>query len=101
MVKMSKIFPKILRRNIANIFWSRDSKKIFIKYDDYGMTKLGYLNLSGDFIFLVNEVGGLSQGRPYSGGTFRYQEMTDMLSLLVMFITPLILQLEVVVQSKD
>ena len=68
--KNVKNISKDFDRNIANIFWSRDSKKIFIKYDDYGMTKLGYLNLSGDFSFLVNEVGGLSLGRPYSGGTF-------------------------------
>ena len=68
--KNVKNISKDFDRNITSIFWSRDSKKIFIKYDDYGMTKLGYLNLSGDFSFLVNEVGGLSQGRPYSGGTF-------------------------------
>ena len=57
-------------RNITSIFWSGNSKKIFFKYDDYGMTKLGYFSLSGKFKFLVSEVGGLSQGRPYSGGSF-------------------------------
>ena len=57
-------------RNITSIFWSGNSNKIFFKYDDYGMTKLGYFNLSGEFNFLVSEVGGLSQGRPYSGGSF-------------------------------
>ena len=68
--KNAKKISKNFDRNITSIFWSGDSKKIFIKYDDYGMTKLGYFNLSGDFSFLVDEVGGLSQGRPYSGGTF-------------------------------
>ena len=57
-------------RNITSIFWSGNSNKIFFKYDDFGMTKLGYFNLSGEFKFLVSEVGGLSQGRPYSGGSY-------------------------------
>ena len=65
-----KNISKDFDRNITSIFWSGDSNKIFFKYDDYGMTKLGYFNLSGEFKFLVSEVGGLSQGRPYSGGSF-------------------------------
>ena len=31
---------------------------------------MGYFNLSGQFKFLVSELGGLSKGRPYSGGSF-------------------------------
>ena len=65
-----KNISKDFDRNITSIFWSGDSNKIFFKYDDYGMTKLGYFNLLGEFKFLVSEVGGLSQGRPYSGGSF-------------------------------
>ena len=65
-----KNISKDFDRNITSIFWSGNSNKIFFKYDDYGMTKLGYFNLSGEFKFLVSEVGGLSQGRPYSGGSF-------------------------------
>ena len=68
--KNLKNISKDFDRNITSIFWSGNSKKIFFKYDDHGMTKLGYFNLSGEFQFLVNEVGGLSQGRPYSGGSF-------------------------------
>ncbi len=65
-----KNISKDFDRNITSIFWSGNSNKIFFKYDDYGMTKLGYFNLLGEFKFLVSEVGGLSQGRPYSGGSF-------------------------------
>ncbi len=68
--KNVKNISKNFDRNVTSIFWSGDSKKIFFKYDDYGTTKLGYFDLSGQFKFLVNEVGGLSQGRPYSGGSF-------------------------------
>mgnify|MGYP001158692747 FL=1 len=68
--KNVKNISKEFDRNVTSIFWSGDSKKIFFKYDDYGITKLGYFNLSGKFKFLVSEVGGLSQGRPYSGGSF-------------------------------
>ena len=68
--KNVKNISKNFDRNVTSIFWSGDSKKIFFKYDDYGTTKLGYFDLSGQFKFLVDEVGGLSQGRPYSGGSF-------------------------------
>ena len=68
--KNVKNISKDFDRNVTSIFWSGDSKKIFFKYDDYGITKLGYFDLSGQFKFLVSELGGLSQGRPYSGGSF-------------------------------
>ena len=97
--KNVKNISKDFDRNVTSIFWSGDSKKIFFKYDDYGITKLGYFDLSGQFKFLVSELGGLSQGGPTAEEVFRYREMTDMLSLLVMFIIPLILQLELVVLS--
>ena len=39
-------------------------RRFFSNYDDYGITKLGYFTLLGQFKFLVDEVGGLSKGDP-------------------------------------
>ena len=57
-------------RNISNIYWSGDDKKIFFQYDDNGITKIGSTTLDGKLDFIIDEVGGLSFSRPYSGGFF-------------------------------
>ena len=57
-------------RNISNIYWSGDDKKIFFQFDDNGITKIGSTTLDGKFQTEVDEVGGLSFTRPYSGGFF-------------------------------
>jgi len=59
-----------LDRNISNIYWSGDDKKIFFQYDDNGLTKIGSTTLDGKLDFIIDEVGGLSFSRPYSGGFF-------------------------------
>ena len=63
-------------RNISNIYWSGDNKKIFFQFDDKGISKIGSTTLDGKkFNTEVNEVGGLSFSRPYSGGFCSYQRM--------------------------
>ena len=62
--------PIDLDRNISNIHWSGDDKKIFFQYDDKGMTKLGSVTIKGKFESIIDEIGGLSYGRPYSGGSY-------------------------------
>ena len=57
-------------RDISNINWSGDGNGIFFQYDDKGMTKLAYMSISGKVKDIVDEIGGLSLGRPYSGGTY-------------------------------
>jgi dipeptidyl aminopeptidase/acylaminoacyl peptidase len=59
-----------LDRNISNINWSEDNKGIYFQFDDRGMTKIGYVTLNGKYSFIVDEIGGLAYGRPYSGGTY-------------------------------
>tara|TARA_B100001057_G_scaffold195942_1_gene196652 strand:- start:2843 stop:4849 length:2007 start_codon:yes stop_codon:yes gene_type:complete len=67
--KKTKI-PLDIDRNISNINWSGDDKKIFFQYDDQGMTKMGSTNIKGRFESIIDEIGGLSYGRPYSGGSY-------------------------------
>ena len=57
-------------RNISNIYWSGDDKRIFFQFDDKGITRIASTTLDGKFKPEVDEVGGLSFSRPYSGGFF-------------------------------
>ena len=57
-------------RNISNINWSADGKGLYFQYDDKGMTKLAYMSISGKSKNIVDQIGGMTLGRPYSGGTY-------------------------------
>ena len=57
-------------RNISNINWKQDGKGLYFQYDTEGMTKIAYMSLNGKVKDIVDELGGLSLGRPYSGGSY-------------------------------
>ena len=57
-------------RNISNINWSADGKGLYFQYDDKGMTKLAYMSISGKLKNIVDQLGGMTLGRPYSAGTY-------------------------------
>ncbi len=57
-------------RDVENVTWSEDGKGLFFQYDDEGNTKIGFVTLGGAVDTLISDVGGLSLGRPYSGGTY-------------------------------
>ena len=61
-------------RNISNINWKEDGKGLYFQYDTEGMTKIAYISLSGKVKDVVDELGGLSLGRPYSDGTYTISE---------------------------
>ncbi len=52
------------------INWMRDGKGLYFQYDTEGMTKISSISLSGKVKDIVDEVGGLSFGRSYSGGSY-------------------------------
>ena len=52
------------------MIWSADGRSLFIQYDDEGNTKIASLTMDGKVQDVALEVGGLSLGRPYSGGSF-------------------------------
>ena len=45
-------------------------KGLYFQYDDIGMTKLAYMSISGKLKNIVDQLGGMTLGRPYSGGTY-------------------------------
>ena len=59
-----------LDRDVSNIQWKSNSNGLFFQYDDEGNTKIASISLDGAIKNLTNNVGGLSLGRPYGGGTF-------------------------------
>ena len=66
--------PRLINSNMdreaENIQWSADGKSLYCQYDDQGDTKIARMDLNGRVTDLTNNVGGLSLGRPYSGGDF-------------------------------
>jgi len=69
-----KLVSEGFDRNISNINWMRDGKGLYFQYDTEGMTKIASMSLSGKVKDIVDELGGLSLGRPYSGGSFTISE---------------------------
>lgn len=61
---------KDLDRNIDNVHWSDDGKRLFFQYDDRGKTAIGYTDLAGNRKTLTDNLGGMSLGRPYTAGAF-------------------------------
>lgn len=57
-------------RQVSSPKWAGDGKGIYFQYNDKGNTKIAHVNLDGKVTDLVDKVGGLSLGRPYSGGAF-------------------------------
>ena len=66
----NKLISSGFDRDVQNIQWSKDGKGLYFQYDDEGDTKLAWISLSGKVSVLASGIGGLSLGRPYSGGTF-------------------------------
>ena len=82
-----KLISKGFDRNISNINWMRDSKGLYFQYDSEGMTRIASINLNGRVKDIVDELGGLSLGRPYSGGAYTISSSGRYALLMEMFIT--------------
>lgn len=57
-------------RSIHNPQWRADGKGLYFLYDSEGNTKLGFIRLNGNISVIAHSIGGLSLGRPYSGGRY-------------------------------
>ena len=66
----AKLISAGFDRQVGNLRWSGDGKGFYFQYDDLGDTKVAFLNLNGKVTDLVDQVGGLSLGRPYSAGSY-------------------------------
>ncbi|KPJ84471.1 MAG: acyl-peptide hydrolase [Gemmatimonas sp. SG8_17] len=65
-----RMLAQELDRSVQGPVWSTDGRGVYFQYTDRGNTKLAYASLDGAVRTFVGDVGGLSLGRPYSGGQF-------------------------------
>lgn len=56
--------------DISAAVWSSDSKSIWFRYDEKGVSKVGVIDLDGNFTRAAANLGAPSIGRPYGGGSF-------------------------------
>ncbi|WP_372370183.1 prolyl oligopeptidase family serine peptidase [Candidatus Uabimicrobium sp. HlEnr_7] len=71
LLSSKKNLTKNLDRSISKPTWDAAGKGIYFLFNDLGQTKIGYLEISTEKITtVVDNVGGLSLGRPYSSGDF-------------------------------
>ncbi len=66
----SRLISGRLDRDVENPQWAADGRGLFFQFDDLGTTKVAHITLDGTVTELVRNVGGLSLGRPYSGGAY-------------------------------
>ena len=66
----SRLLSEDLDRDVNNVQWASGNNMVYFQYDDEGNTKIATLSTEGRVNDLTNNVGGLSLGRPYAGGTF-------------------------------
>ena len=59
-----------LDRSVGSITWNHRSNGLYFQYNDHGDTKVGFTSLAGKTRVVTSNVGGVSIGRPYSGGSF-------------------------------
>jgi acylaminoacyl-peptidase len=59
-----------LDRSVGQIRWAGDGRGLFFQYSDEGNSKVAFVNLDGTVATLASNLGGLSIGRPYSGGSY-------------------------------
>jgi dipeptidyl aminopeptidase/acylaminoacyl peptidase len=57
-------------RDVVEPIWDSNGRGLSVLYDDEGETRIGYVTLDGTVTPLAGDVGGLSLGRPYSGGSY-------------------------------
>jgi dipeptidyl aminopeptidase/acylaminoacyl peptidase len=50
--------------------WSADSRSIYFNFDQEGVSKVGNIDLKGNYTEVVDNLGSPTIGRPYGGGAF-------------------------------
>lgn len=65
-----RVLTASLDRDVSNLAWSADSKRVLFLYDERGSTRLGEVDLEGRVRELAKNLGGQTLGRPYDSATF-------------------------------
>lgn len=65
-----RVLTADLDRSVGSPQWSGNSNGVFVSYDDLGMRRIAYVNLSGRVTTYDHDVSGEALGRPYTSGSF-------------------------------
>jgi acylaminoacyl-peptidase len=57
-------------RSVAEVSWAGGSNRLYIAYDDFGKRHVATLTMRGKIDSLVDDVGSVNIGRPYTSGGF-------------------------------
>ncbi|MEA3587763.1 S9 family peptidase [Pseudidiomarina sp. 1APP75-27a] len=68
-----RLLTSDLDYSVDEVKWAGDSRGVYFSYDRHGEGHVVYQNLNGKRSQLTDDMGGLSYGRPYSGGAFDVQ----------------------------
>ena len=69
-----RVISDKLDRSIKKAVWSKDSKGLYVLYEDLGKTRISFMDLNGKISEITNELGGTVLGRPYASGNFSVSE---------------------------
>ena len=59
-----------LDRDLRNPVWNRDGSGVYVLHEEHGTSRITFVPLEGAAKRVVDGVGGVTIGRPYSSGTF-------------------------------
>ncbi|WP_246047511.1 alpha/beta hydrolase family protein [Hankyongella ginsenosidimutans] len=59
-----------LDRTVSDPVWAANGRGVYFLYDDQGVTKLGFVELTGKVRTIASDLGGTSTGRPYGGAAY-------------------------------
>jgi len=62
--------PIDLDRSPSGLAWGENGDRLYFQYDHHGNSKIAFTTLSGKISAVGENLGGLSIGRPYGGGSF-------------------------------
>lgn len=65
-----RVITEELDRSVSNIHWAKNGLGLYFTYDDWGNTKIGFVDRKGNIAKLADDLGGNSIGRPYGGGSY-------------------------------
>lgn len=69
-----RLISRNINVDVSDITWANDSNSLFFRFDEEGNSKLGNLNLNGEYSTLVSDLNSPSIGRPYGGGSYSVSE---------------------------
>ena len=59
-----------LDRSVSTPIWARNSRSVYIQYDESGSGSIARVDRGGRIRVLATDLGGTAMNRPYSGGSF-------------------------------